>query len=183
MSTLINKLKQVYDINISHSDAPVAGWPADFVLVFGAVNVNETVARIGVVLIQAIEPQDARHHQVLSRRKLIAGFQRHATLENSIAWQAAADLLCDTEAAGWCFHAAFLSPDSKSRSGHRVVADWYLVFHQGEALITDRDVNVFHFWLNTCAELRIKPNSPAARQSGRAPHLHAIGAAIESGCT
>jgi hypothetical protein len=182
VSTLINKLKQVYDINISHSDAPVAGWPADFVLVFGAVNVNETVARVGVVLIQAIEPQDARHHQVLSRRKLIAGFQRHATLENSIARQAAADLLCDTEVADWCFHAAFLSPDSKSRSRHRVGADWRLVFHQREALIADRDVNVFHFWLNTCAELRIKLNSQPPAKSLRTRDLHQIGPAIESGC-
>ena len=144
VSTLINELKQVYDINISHSDASVAGWHADFVLVPGAVNVNETVARVGVVFIQAIKPQDAGHHEVCSRRKRIFGFQRDATLKHSITRQAAADLLCNLETAGWCFHAAFFRPDSKSRRGHRVTANWRLAFHHSEALIANRDVNIFH---------------------------------------
>jgi hypothetical protein len=38
---------------------------------FGAVNVNETVVRVGVVFIQAIKPQHPRHDQILRRRKRI----------------------------------------------------------------------------------------------------------------
>ena len=146
MSTLIDEIEQLDYIRIAHSHASVARRVADFVLVFGAVDVNETVARVGVVLIHAIEPQDARHHLVFSRRKRITGVQRHATLKHSITRQAVANLLCNAEATGWCFHAAFFRPDSKSGSGHRVTADWRLVFHQGEALITNRNVNIFHFW-------------------------------------
>ena len=56
VGALINELKQLYDISVSHSNAPVAGWIADFVLMFCAVNVDEAVACIGVMLIQAIEP-------------------------------------------------------------------------------------------------------------------------------
>jgi hypothetical protein len=55
-SPLINELKQLYDITISHSNTPVAGWIADFVLMPCAVNVDKPVARIGVMLIQTIEP-------------------------------------------------------------------------------------------------------------------------------
>jgi hypothetical protein len=156
VSALIDEIEQLDYVLIAHSHASVARRVADFVLVFGAVNVNKTVARVGVVLIQAIKPQDARHHQVLSRRKRIVRFERHATLKDSITRQAAADLLCDAEATGWCFHAAFFGPDSKSRRGHRVTADLRFAFDQGEPLIANRDVNIFHFWLNTHAELRIK---------------------------
>ena len=156
VSTFIDEIEQLDYVLIAHSHASVARRVADLVLVLGAVDVNETVARVGVVLIQAIKPQDARHHQVVGRRKRIIGFQRHATLKNSITRQVGADLLCDTKVAAWCFHAAFFRPDSKSRRGYRVTADWRLVFHQGEALIANRDMNIFHFWLNTHDGLRIK---------------------------
>jgi hypothetical protein len=156
VSTFSDEIEQLDYVLIAHSHASVARRVADFVFVLRAVDVNKTVARVGVVLIQAVKPQDPRHHQVFSRGKWIAGFQRYAALKNGVAWQAAANLLCDPEPTRWCFHAAFFRPDSKSRRRHRVTADWGLVFHQGEALIANRDVNIFHFWLITHAELRIK---------------------------
>ena len=163
---------------------------ADFVLVFGAVNVNETVARVGVVFIQAIKPQDARHHQVVSRRKWIVGFQGHATLKDSIARQAGANLFCDAESTGWRFHAAFFRPDPESRRGHRVIANWRLVFHHGEALVANRDMNIFHLWLNTCTELGIKATQRKTvttrallqKLDDYARGLHRVGSAIDSGC-
>ena len=45
---------------MAHSHASVARQVVDFVLVFGAVDVNETVARVGVVFIQAIKPHPRR---------------------------------------------------------------------------------------------------------------------------
>src|SRR4029453_6430316 len=88
--------------------------------------------------------------------KRVVGFERHTTLKNSIARQAVANLLSNAEATCWGFHAAFFRPDSKSGRGHRVTTDWRLVFHHGKALIANRNVNIFHFWLNTHAEWRIK---------------------------
>ena len=52
----IDKIEQLDDVRITHPHASVARRVADFVLVFGAVNVNETFARVRVVLIQAIKP-------------------------------------------------------------------------------------------------------------------------------
>ena len=42
---------------------------ADFVLVSGAMNVNEAVARIRILLVQSVEPQNTRRDQILRRRK------------------------------------------------------------------------------------------------------------------
>jgi hypothetical protein len=41
---------------IAHLHASVARRVADLALVLGAVNVNETAARVGAVLIQALNP-------------------------------------------------------------------------------------------------------------------------------
>jgi hypothetical protein len=52
----IDKTEQLDYVRIAHPHASMARRVADFVLVFGAVNVNEAVARVRVVLIQAIKP-------------------------------------------------------------------------------------------------------------------------------
>jgi len=52
----IDKIEQLDHVRIAHPHASMARWVADFVLVFGTVNVNEAVARVRVVLIQAIKP-------------------------------------------------------------------------------------------------------------------------------
>jgi hypothetical protein len=48
---LIHQIEQFDDIRVSHPDATAACGYADFVLVFGAVDVNEAVARIGILLV------------------------------------------------------------------------------------------------------------------------------------
>ena len=52
----IDKIEQLDYVRIAHPHASMARWVADFVLVFCPVNVNEAVARVRVVLIQAIKP-------------------------------------------------------------------------------------------------------------------------------
>ena len=56
LGALINEIKQLYHISISHPDASVAGWSADFVLMFCAVNVDKPLSGIDIVLLQAVEP-------------------------------------------------------------------------------------------------------------------------------
>ena len=51
-----DKIEQLDYVRIAHPHASMARRIADFVLVLGAVNINETVARVRVVLIQSIKP-------------------------------------------------------------------------------------------------------------------------------
>ncbi len=85
MCPVIDEIEQFNHIGVAHPNAAVARWAADLALMFCAVNVDEAVARVGIMLFQSIEPQDARHHQVLGRRKRIAGLEWDATLKNSSA--------------------------------------------------------------------------------------------------
>src|SRR6266513_1020837 len=56
---IIDQIEQFNYIGAAHPNAAMARWAADLVLVFCAVNVDEAVARVGIVLFQSIEPQDA----------------------------------------------------------------------------------------------------------------------------
>jgi hypothetical protein len=48
---LIHQIEQFDDIRVPHPDATAARGHADFVLVFGAMNVDEAVPRIGILLV------------------------------------------------------------------------------------------------------------------------------------
>ena len=52
--TLIDHFEQFDHVLVTHPHAPVTRSCADFVLVFGAMNVHEAVARIRVVLVQSV---------------------------------------------------------------------------------------------------------------------------------
>ena len=56
--TLIDHFEQFDHVLVTHPHAAVARSRADFVLVFGAMNVDEAVARIRIVLVQSVEPQN-----------------------------------------------------------------------------------------------------------------------------
>ena len=57
-----DKIEQFDNVGVGHSHAAVAIGGSDLVLVFGAVNVNESVPRVQVVLVEAIEPEDSRRN-------------------------------------------------------------------------------------------------------------------------
>ncbi len=139
---VIDQIEQFNDVGVAHSNAAMTCWAADFVLVFCAVNIDEAVARVGIVFFQSLEPQNTRHHQVLGRRKRIANLEWDAALKNSSARQIAADFFDHAKMSSGRFVAPLLRPDAESRSGHRIAADWRLAFLQDEPLISNRDVNV-----------------------------------------
>ena len=56
--TFIDHFEQFDHILVTHPHAAVTRSRADFVLVFGAMNVDEAVARIRIVLVQPVEPQN-----------------------------------------------------------------------------------------------------------------------------
>ena len=53
---LAHQIEQFDYIRITHPHATAAGGRADLVLVFGAMNVDEAVACIGILLVQSVEP-------------------------------------------------------------------------------------------------------------------------------
>src|SRR5215471_6981433 len=67
--TLIDHFEQFDYVFVTHPHAAVTRSGPDFVLVLGPMNVDEAVARIGIVLVQSVEPQNARRDQVLRLRR------------------------------------------------------------------------------------------------------------------
>src|SRR6186997_6044 len=55
--TVVDHFEQLDHVLVTHPHAPVTGGRADLVFVFSAMNVDEAVARIRIVFVQAIEPQ------------------------------------------------------------------------------------------------------------------------------
>ena len=52
----IHEIEQFDYIRVPHSNAAATVGTADLVLVFGAMDVNESVTCIGIVLVQPVEP-------------------------------------------------------------------------------------------------------------------------------
>ena len=76
--TLIDHFEQFDHVLVTHPHAAVTRSRADFVLVFGAMNVDEAVARIRIVLVQSVQPQNTRRDQVLRRRRRFVRLKRNA---------------------------------------------------------------------------------------------------------
>ncbi len=53
---LIQEIEQFDHVRVPHSNAAAAVGSAHFLLVFGAMDVNESVACIGILLVQPVEP-------------------------------------------------------------------------------------------------------------------------------
>jgi hypothetical protein len=138
----IHEVKQLNHIRVAHANATVARRPADFVFVLGPVDVNEAVARIGVVFVQTVEPKNARHHQVLRRRQRITWRKRHAAAKDRAAGGIAADFFYDAKSAGRRLETALFSPDTKVGSGNRVGTQRFIASFQSEALLSNGDVDL-----------------------------------------
>ena len=69
----LDHFEQFDHVLVTHPHAAVTRSRADFVLVFGAMNVDEAVARIRIVFVQSVEPQNTRRDQVLCRRRRFVG--------------------------------------------------------------------------------------------------------------
>src|SRR4029077_8514097 len=116
----VDQIEQFNHVRVAHSNTTVAVRPADLVLVFRAMNVDEAIARVRVVFLQPIEPENTRHHQVLRRRKRITRPERHATSKNCSARQPVANLFSHPKTAERRFQAAMLDADSEPRSRNRI---------------------------------------------------------------
>src|SRR5262249_57441096 len=81
--TFIDHLEQFDHVRVTHPHAAMTHGHADFVLVFSAMNVNEAIARIRILLVESVEPQNARRHKILCRRERVVGPKRHPPYQNA----------------------------------------------------------------------------------------------------
>lgn len=136
----IDEIEKLDHIGVTQPDATVAIPLAYFVLVFGAMNVDETFACVSIVGIDAVQPENARHDQILCRRRRSVGVQWNASTKNCAARHAVPDLLRHAKIAGRRFEASFFCPDAKARSRDRVTSDRSFAFQQSKLLIANGNV-------------------------------------------
>jgi len=98
-NALIDKVEQLNYVCVPHPNAAVAVRPANRLFMFRAVNVNEPIVRIGVVLLDSIQPQNPRRDKIFSRRQWIIRTERDARLKNRSRLGAMTDLLRDSKLA------------------------------------------------------------------------------------
>src|SRR5439155_12453296 len=88
---------------------------------------------------------DTRHHQVLGRRKWIAGLERDTASKNCSSRHLAADLLRYAKATDRSFKTPFFCSNAESRRGHWIGANRCLIILEGEQLVSNGHVYFFHF--------------------------------------
>ena len=135
--TLIDHFEQFDHVLVTHPHTAMARGRADFVLVFGAMNVNEAVARIRIVLVQPVQPQNSRRDPILRRRKRFVGLKRNAAYKNGSVRHIASDLLRHAKTADRRLEAPLLRAGTESRRRHRISADWLFVLFYGELLVSN----------------------------------------------
>jgi aspartate-semialdehyde dehydrogenase len=112
------------------------------VLVFRPVNVNEAVTRVRVPLVHAVEPKNARRNEVFCFWQRIARAERDAGFEDCSRFGVVADFFYDAKVTERRFHAPFLSPDSKARTGNGIGTERFAIAGQREALIPNGNVDL-----------------------------------------
>jgi hypothetical protein len=55
--SIINEIKQLDDVGVAHPNTPTTRRTANFMLVFCAMDINESVACICIVLVQTLQPK------------------------------------------------------------------------------------------------------------------------------
>src|SRR2546430_1601442 len=89
---LVDQVEQLDDIVVAHADTAMTIRRTDFVLVFRAMNIDETVVGVGVAFSEAIEPKNTRRDEVVSGGKRVARLQRNPRLENGAGGRVLSDL-------------------------------------------------------------------------------------------
>ena len=114
---------------------------ANPVLVPCPMNVDEPIAGIGIVVVQAIQPENPRHYQILSRGQRVLRTKGNPAAKNRSARHIATDFLGNAKVTGRRFEASFLSADPKTRAGDRIRPDSLPVAGQGELLVANRNID------------------------------------------
>ena len=115
---------------------------ADPVLVLCPVNVDETVARIRVVLLEPVQPKNPASNKVIRVGQRIVRGQRYASFENRAGRGPMSDFFRNPKISQWRFHTAFFHADAESRGGDWILTQHLAIARQRETLIGYRDVDL-----------------------------------------
>src|ERR1700719_3694908 len=108
---------------------------------FRSVNINEPITRVRVMFLEPVEPKNARRNEIFRFGHRIVWPKGDARFENCSRRGGASDFFCDAKPAQRRFQAAFLSPDSKTRTGNRIRTKDFTITGQGETLIAKGNVD------------------------------------------
>ncbi len=140
----INQFEKFDHVRVPHAHTAMTRGGADLVLMFRAVNIDESLPRIGIFFIQSIQPQDTGHDQVLRWRGRVVELERDAAYKNSAVRRVASNLAGNAKTSGRRFQASLLRANAKSRRGYRKGAHRLLVLAHRKPLMLYRYVDCFH---------------------------------------
>src|SRR5438067_1913488 len=106
------------------------------------MDVDVAIVRIRVAPLQPLEPENARHDEVLFPQEFLRRLNRPATLEHRPSRHAIADLVRDAELSSRGFEAAFLRSQTESRCGNRIFCELLSAGFQNELLPADGDADL-----------------------------------------
>ena len=104
-----------------------------------AVNINETVAGIGVVWLDPVEPENAREDEVVSRGHRVLRREWNAAAKDRVDGKIGANLLANLKSAQRGLHAAFLRAQAKAGSGDGITGQDAIVADEVETLFAHGD--------------------------------------------
>src|SRR5256885_16582303 len=112
-------------------------WGTDLVLVLCAVNINEPVMGIGVVVVDAVKPENPRHDQIVGGRQWILRPKRHPAAKDRSVRHVAPDFLGNPEITGGRLERAFLGSNAETRGRNWIGPDGFALLGQSELLVTN----------------------------------------------
>jgi len=117
---LIDQIEQLNHIRISHPNTAVTVRPANGFFMFCTMNVNEPIARVGVMFFHSIEPQNSRSNKIFRVWQWIIWAERNACFKNCSRCGLVTDLLRDPKLAQRGLEASGFRSETEPRTGNRV---------------------------------------------------------------
>ena len=100
--------------------------PADFVLVFRTVNIDEAIARARVTFFRSVEPKNSRRNEIFGLGQRIVGPERDASFKNCSGRGVVADFLRNAKFSERRFHAALFRTQTEAGTRYRVRSQCFI---------------------------------------------------------
>ena len=130
-------MEKIDDIDIPHSDTPVAGGLPDLVFVSGPVNVNEAVSGVSVVPLQPIQPEDPARDQILRLGKRIVRPKRNPSEKDRSQRHIVPNLFGYPKMPERGLQASWFRAQTKTGGGNGISREHLITRNKIETLIAD----------------------------------------------
>jgi len=132
-----DEIEELNDVLISQPHASVAGWLADQVFSIGAVNVDEAISGVGILLIETLQPENTREHSIV-----LATWSPHlacgkAAAENAPRLGCISMFLKNAKSSGGCLEASWFRPEAELGSRDRPRLDRDTIREKMKGLVRD----------------------------------------------